>query len=60
MELLTLIAISIGLAMDAFAVSVCKGLKMQKIKEHGIAGAAYWKLGLETPDVWPVIKEYLQ
>lgn len=36
------------------------GLKMEKVQQHGIAGAAFWKLGLETPDVWPVIEEYLE
>lgn len=36
------------------------GLKMEKVKEYDIAGAAFWKLGLETADVWPVICQYLQ
>ena len=36
------------------------GLKMEKVQEYGIAGAAFWKLGLETSDVWPVIEEYLR
>lgn len=31
MELFEIIAIGIGLAMDAFAVSVCKGLSMKKL-----------------------------
>ena len=31
MELFEIIVIAIGLAMDAFAVSVCKGLSMKKI-----------------------------
>lgn len=31
MELLEIFLISIGLAMDAFAVSICKGLSMKKI-----------------------------
>jgi len=31
MELFEIIAIGIGLAMDAFAVSICKGLSMKKI-----------------------------
>lgn len=32
MGLATLIILSIGLAMDAFAVSICKGLSMKKMK----------------------------
>lgn len=31
MDLLTLMSIAVGLSMDAFAVSVCKGLKMRNI-----------------------------
>ena len=31
MGLLELILIAIGLAMDAFAVSICKGLNMRKM-----------------------------
>lgn len=31
MSLLTLFTLAVGLSMDAFAVSVCKGLAMQKI-----------------------------
>jgi len=32
MKLLEIILVGVGLAMDAFAVSVCKGLSMKKIK----------------------------
>ena len=31
MELFEIVVIGIGLAMDAFAVSVCKGLSMKKL-----------------------------
>ena len=31
MELFEIVFIGIGLAMDAFAVSVCKGLSMKKL-----------------------------
>ena len=34
-------------------------LKIQKVAEYGIAGAAFWKLGLEDPDVWDVISSTL-
>jgi putative Mn2+ efflux pump MntP len=41
MDLLTLLLLAVGLSMDAFAVSVCKGLAMQKIdmKKCLIVGA---------------------
>lgn len=40
MSLLSLFLIAVGLSMDAFAVSICKGLAMQKIslKKAGIVG----------------------
>ena len=37
MDLLTLLTLAVGLAMDAFAVSICKGLAMrEKVLEKGI------------------------
>lgn len=33
--------------------------KLDGISEYDIAGAAFWKLGLETEDVWEVIVSYL-
>ncbi len=40
MGLIELIILSIGLGMDAFAVSVCKGISMKKmsLKKAGIIG----------------------
>lgn len=40
MSLLSLFVLAVGLSMDAFAVSVCKGLAMQKItwKNAGVVG----------------------
>lgn len=40
MDLLTLFVLAVGLSMDAFAVSICKGLAMKKIsvKQAGIVG----------------------
>ena len=31
MDLLTLFLLAVGLSMDAFAVSICKGLAMKKL-----------------------------
>lgn len=32
------------------------GLKMDKIRENDLAGAAFWKLGLEMAEIWDVVK----
>ena len=35
--IVTLLLMGVGLAMDAFAVSICKGLSMKKVKwQHGV------------------------
>lgn len=34
-------------------------LKMKIIADSKIAGVAYWKLGLEEPEVWEVINQYI-
>ena len=43
MGLIELIILSVGLAMDAFAVSICKGLGMKKVtlKKAGIVGVYF-------------------
>lgn len=33
--------------------------KLKVFKEHGLAGAAYWKLGLERPSAWDTIIKYV-
>lgn len=33
--------------------------KLKVLKEHGLAGAAYWKLGLERPSAWDTIIKYV-
>ena len=43
MHIFEIILISIGLAMDAFAVSICKGLSMKKLNvKHAIVIALYF------------------
>lgn len=43
MSILEIIVIGIGLSMDAFAVSVCKGLSVRKIKpKHSLIAGAYF------------------
>lgn len=33
--------------------------KLKVLKDHGLAGAAYWKLGLERPSAWDTIIKYV-
>lgn len=42
MSLFTIIVLGIGLSMDAFAVSICKGLALQKIRWKQMAAAGLW------------------
>ena len=45
MGIIELVLISIGLAMDAFAVSICKGLSIKKVKnQHAIIIGLYFGL----------------
>ena len=39
MDLLSLLLLAVGLSMDAFAVSVCKGLAVGKVKHMCVVGA---------------------
>ena len=34
-------------------------MKLKVMKEHELAGAAYWKLGLERPSAWDTIIKYV-
>ena len=42
MDTVALILISVGLAMDAFAVSICKGLAMKDPDQRSIVIIALW------------------
>ena len=46
MGIIELILLSIGLGMDAFAVSICKGISMKKMdwKKACIIGLIFWRL----------------
>lgn len=48
MNLFTLTLIAIGLSMDAFAVSVCKGLAMQKANLHKACTVGLWFGGFQA------------
>lgn len=47
MNTLTLISLAIGLAMDAFAVSICKGLAMRKITFKNMICVGTWFGGFQ-------------
>lgn len=42
MNLIELLILSVGLAMDAFAVAICKGLAMKKIRVSGCVTVGLW------------------
>lgn len=48
MSLLDLLVIAVGLSMDAFAVSVCKGLSLQEAKPGHMALAGAWFGGFQA------------
>ena len=48
MDLLTLFLLAVGLSMDAFAVSICKGLAMKKITFKQVAIVGLWFGGFQA------------
>ena len=48
MDLFTLFMLAVGLSMDAFAVSVCKGLAMKKISIPQAATVGLWFGGFQA------------
>ena len=57
MGIAELIIIAIGLAMDAFAVSICKGLSVTKVKPRHVALSALWFGGFQA--LMPLVGFYL-
>ena len=48
MHLIELIVIAIGVSMDAFAVSICKGLSLRRLRPSYIISAAAWFGGFQA------------
>ena len=48
MDLVTLFLLAVGLSMDAFAVSICKGLAMKKISFKQVAIVGLWFGGFQA------------
>ncbi len=57
MSILELFILAVGLSMDAFAVSVCKGLSLGKIKPKHICIAGAWFGGFQA--LMPLIGYFL-
>ncbi|MDD2979810.1 MAG: manganese efflux pump MntP family protein [Hespellia sp.] len=57
MGLLELFILAVGLSMDAFAVSICKGLSLGKIKAKHMCIAGAWFGGFQA--LMPLIGYYL-
>lgn len=57
MELMELFFIAVGLSMDAFAVSICKGLSLGKIKVKHMCIAGIWFGGFQA--LMPLIGYFL-
>ena len=48
MSLIELFILAVGLSMDAFAVSICKGLSLRKIKAKHMCIAGLWFGGFQA------------
>lgn len=48
MDLLTLFTLAVGLSMDAFAVSICKGLAMERVTKKSIVIIGLWFGGFQA------------
>ena len=48
MDIITLFSLAVGLAMDAFAVSICKGLAQEKLSIKHMATAGLWFGGFQA------------
>lgn len=48
MHLIELIIFAVGVSMDAFAVSICKGLSVRRLRPKYIASAAVWFGGFQA------------
>lgn len=57
MSIFELFVLAIGLSMDAFAVSICKGLSLGKIKVKHMCIAGLWFGGFQA--LMPLIGYYL-
>lgn len=57
MGIIELLVIAVGLSMDAFAVSICKGLSICKVRPRNAMSAALWFGGFQA--LMPVLGYFL-
>lgn len=57
MDLISIIILAVGLSMDAFAVSICKGLALKKIRVKEMAIVGLWFGGFQA--LMPTIGYFL-
>jgi len=57
MSLFELVTIAVGVSMDAFAVSVCKGLSVQKVRPVHVMKTGLWFGGFQA--LMPLIGYFL-
>mgnify|MGYP003516466044 FL=1 len=57
MDIISLLILAVGLSMDAFAVSVCKGLALKKVSLSQMVVVGFWFGGFQA--LMPVIGYYL-
>ncbi len=57
MDFIAILLIAVGLAMDAFAVSLCKGLALRKVTFRNMLVAGLWFGGFQA--LMPIIGFYL-
>lgn len=57
MGIFELLIIAVGLSMDAFAVSICKGLSICRVRPKNICSVALWFGGFQA--LMPVLGYYL-
>ena len=48
MDIFTLFTLAVGLSMDAFAVSICKGLAMRKLSWKNVSIVGLWFGGFQA------------
>lgn len=48
MDLLELVIIAVGVSMDAFAISICKGLSVERVEKKHLLSAGLWFGGAQA------------
>lgn len=57
MRLWELLVIAVGVSMDAFAISICKGLSVQKVEKKHLLSAGLWFGGAQA--IMPLLGYFL-